>query len=214
MKTEEDKIIKYGKKIIVIMFLFILLFFDTGSSSPYGGISGFLFVLAVYFIFIEIIIFLSNRIKILKIKSIYANVFLLLVLSYILNYILTEDAEDTGIFLFTVAAFWSFKQIFTARKSQIIAVILLALIFSLPIVESYRVELSYRIAGKVVERQIEISCSENGIETITRHCKINSPFMKCVFIRGKLVGPENIYEENGSIFQDGKCFADCCYGCQ
>ena len=211
MRTKEDKIIKYGKKIIAIMFLSMLLFFDIGDNSPYGGISGFLFVLAVYFILIEIIISLSNRIKILKIKSVYANVFLLLVLSYILNYILTED---TTIFLFTVAAFWSFKQIFTTRKSQIIVVILLTLIFSLPIVESYRVELFYKITGKVIKKQIEINCSENEVETITRHCKINRPYMKCVFIRGKLVKSGNAYKENGSMSQDNKCFINCCYGCQ
>ena len=209
---EEDKIIKYGKKIIAMMFfLFMFLFFDINNFSLTRGLLGFLFVLTVYFIFIEIIIFLSNRIKILKIKSVYANVFLLLVLSYVLNYILTED---TTIFLFTVAAFWSFKQIFTVRKLQIVTVILLTLIFSLPIVQSYRVEFFYRITGKMIEKRIEISCSENEIETITRHCKINRPFMKCVFIRGKFVKSGNIYEENGSISQDSKCFADCSYGCR
>lgn len=209
-KTEEDKIIKYGKKIIAIMFLFILLFFDISNSSPIGGIAGFLFVLTIYFIFIEIIIFLSNRIKILKIKSVYVNLVLLLVLSYVLNYILIKY---TTLFLFTVAASWSFKHIFTVRKLQVVIIILLTLIFSLPIVQSYRVELFYRITGKVIKRQIEISRSENEIETISMRCKMNQPFMKCVFIRGKRAESGNICEENRSVSQDSKYFVDCYYGC-
>lgn len=121
---KENKIIKYGKKIIALtIFLFVFLLVKDNNQNEEAGLNTFLFNAGIYFIFIEILIFLSNHIQKIKIKSIYVNLFLLLTLLGILNYILTKNINILFIILIIIL-FWAFKEIFPFRTIRLLAALL------------------------------------------------------------------------------------------
>ena len=201
---KEDKIIKYGKKIIALMIvLFIFLLFKNSNSAEMASFNMFLFNAGIYFIFIEILIFLSNYIQKIKSQSIYINIFLFLMSLCILNYILTKNINIFYIILIIIL-FWALKEIFSIRKLRIVVFVLFIIV---PLVAlNFHIELYYKMAGRIIERKVEVPAFY-GIETAQSECENEMP-KKCKFIKWKKVGFETM-----PCWDCGYFIVDCYYGC-
>lgn len=209
---KEDKIIKYGKKIIALMiFLLVFLFIKDNNSNEEVVLNAFLFNVGIDFIFIEILIFLSQKIKI---KSICTKLFLLLILLCILNYILNISVLSI---ILIIILFLAFKEIFPVRTLRLLVAVLFILM-SLVIL-NYHINLYYKITGKIVEKKVEVSAFY-GIETAQSECENELP-KKCKFMKWEKVGFSSDYidcKNEGrsdcvACWDCGYFIVNCYYGC-
>ena len=214
---KEDKIIKYGKKIIALMiFLFIFLLIKNNNSNGEVDLNAFLFNMGIYFIFIEILFSLSNHIQKIRAKSKYINLFLLLILLCILNYTLTKDIDILFIILIVIL-FWALKFFFPVRIMRLSVAMLFILIPF--VILNYHINLYHKITGKIVEKKVKVSAFY-GIETAQSECENEMP-KKCEFIRWEKVGFSSDYidcKNEGrsdcvACWDCGYFIVDCFYGC-